>query len=398
MLLENLLRLKDTKLRYPIIQGGMGAGVSLYRLASAVGKKGGMGTISSVGLEQFTRARLLKQGEKVKDETPKKINYIEATEREIYDTKKEAGLAAINIMCALPLFYEKAVEGAVRGGVDMIISGAGLPIELRGDNSVDLPFLVRKYAGKDHNINLVPIVSSALIFNKLCKSWARQGYRPDAVVLEGPKAGGHIGWSYKRVERSENFLEEYDLFDKLLDPVLGVADKYKNDFGPIPVFVAGGIFTHKDILYALDRGAAGVQMGSRFAVTDESGFSDESKDIIINAKKEDIVIADQVWGSPCKFPFRYVKTSPLAKEKKGNYFCICSTLLAAAGIDNTKLCGTKGFPKRCPEKYALLDKKALCPATNTVSYKSLVTCGSEAYRIKRELSVKELMDELIGLR
>ena len=169
MSLERILKLKGIEPRYPIIQGGMGIGVSLYALASAVGKCGGIGTLSSVALDQFTRKRLLAQGEEVEDVSPGRMDFVEATRREVSDTKKEAGVVAINIMCRLPLFYEKSVEGAVKGGVNMIVSGAGLAINAGDNHDVDLPYLVEKYAGKDHNINLVPIVSSSAIFNKI--SW-----------------------------------------------------------------------------------------------------------------------------------------------------------------------------------------------------------------------------------
>ncbi|MBT7170020.1 hypothetical protein HN865_05020 [Candidatus Woesearchaeota archaeon] len=392
MSLEKILKLKGMDPRYPIIQGGMGIGISLYELCSAVGRWGGVPTLSSVALDQFTRKRLLAQGEEVIDVSPGRMDFIEATRREVEDTKKEAGVVAINIMCRLPLFYEMSVKGAVEGGANMIVSGAGLAINSGEDHTTDLPFLVEKYAGKNHNINLVPIVSSSAIANKICGNWTSRGYdTPDAIILEGPKAGGHLGWSYKRIARSENFLKEFDLFDKLLDPVLVVAEK----FGGIPVITAGGIYTHKNILYALSRGAAGVQMGSRFAATEESGFSNETKKLIIDAKKEDIVIADQSWGSPCVFPFRYINNSPLALEKSGEHFCICTGLFGAAGQDNTNLLGTKGFPRKCPEGY-VKEKGKICPAVGNTNYKTIGILGSEGYRIDKVLSTQELMAELIN--
>ena len=152
-ILEKNFRLKGISGRYPIIQGGMGIGVSLYSLASAVGREGCIGTISSVALDQLVRKRLLESGEQVKDVKNRSMDFIEATAREVYDTKKDCGVVAINIMVALPNYYEQSVEGAVEGGANMIISGAGLPL--------NLPSLVEKYAGEDHDINLVPIVSSA---------------------------------------------------------------------------------------------------------------------------------------------------------------------------------------------------------------------------------------------
>lgn len=379
MTLEKTLRLKGIDNRYPIIQGGMGIGISLYRLASEVGAQGCVGTISSVALDQFTARRLGSH----------RMDHIEAAMREIADTRERGGVAAINVMCAVASTYEQSVEGALRGGVNLIISGAGLPMQL--------PTLVERIAGtKDHAVNLVPIVSSDRALQLICKRWDKQGYRPDAVVLEGPRAGGHIGWSYKQVtEAGERFLEEYDLFDVLLDPVLDVANAYKNDFGPIPVFVGGGIFTQDDIRYALARGAAGVQMGTRFAATEESGGTDEFKQTIVNSKKEDIVLADESWGSPCGLPFRYIRTSALAaKERIGEAFCICTTLFGAAGIDNTSEVGSKEYPAGCPERYVLLHGK-VCKASGHPDYSALVTCGTEAYRVDKVMKVADLVDELV---
>tara|TARA_Y100000310_G_C20562918_1_gene753954 strand:- start:139 stop:1227 length:1089 start_codon:yes stop_codon:yes gene_type:complete len=362
----------------------MGIAVSLYELASAVGREGCIGTISSVALDQFTRKRLIGQGEKFSDVQPGRMDFIEAVAREVYDTKKDGGVAAINIMVALPNYFEQSVQGAVQGGIDMIVSGAGLPL--------NLPSQVEKYAGKNHDINLVPIISSARAFELMCKKWDKLGYRPDAIVLEGPKAGGHLGWKYGDV--SPDFLEKYDLFNNLLDPVLDVAAKYPNDFGSIPVIVAGGIYTHEDIVYALSRGAAGVQMGTRFAATNESGFTPLAKQVIVDSSEEDIVIADTAWGSPCKYPFRYSKLSP-AYLTRGieTDFCICSVLNGGAGIDNTSV---QGFPAGCPERYVLIGDRP-CSGAGHSTYAPLVTMGTEAYRVDKILSVKELCNELKGL-
>ena len=390
MSLEKILKFKGMSARYPIVQGGMGIGVSLYELCTSVGLEGGIPTLSSVALDQFTRKRLLALGEEVVDVLPGRMDFVEATRMEISDIKKISGDVAINVMCALPLYYEKSLEGAILGGVNMIVSGAGLPSAL--------PSQVKNITGtNDHFINLVPIVSSARALNILIKKWDAQGYRPDAVVLEGPKAGGHLGWNYKQIENSEDFLKEYDVIEHLLPEVLDVANRYRNDFGPILVIVAGGVYTHQDIVNALDKGASAVQMGTRFAVTEESGFTPEAKQLYIDSKKDDIVIASRLWGPPCKYPFRYIEKSPLVTETQINpdqpYFCICPALMGATGIDNT---AKKGFPKGCPEGYVLLDKQKACPAVGMSSYSNLVTAGSEAYRVNEVVSVSELMKELIS--
>lgn len=389
MPLSRSLRLKNLAPRYPIVQGGMGVGISLYRLAAAVGREGGIGTLSSAALNQLTARRVGQPGA---------LDPVEATAREVADTKAEAGVCALNIMCAVTgrdqKAYMQAVEGGVRGGVDVIISGAGLPMHL--------PNQVAQFAGKNHDISLVPIISSARALNILLKRfWDKQGYRPDAIVLEGPKAGGHLGWQHKEViEAGEDFCKKFDLLDVLLDPVLEVCAQMPNDRGPIPVIVAGGIYTHEDIAEALRRGAAGVQMGTRFAVTAESNGSDEFKAAVVAATEDDVAIAGPDWSSPCGYPFRYLKSSPFLKAAPppgGDHaFCICTGLLATAGFDNTATMGTPGHPKGCPEGY-VKPPGAACPATPAPSvYKGLYTIGANAARIDRVLTVKELMTELVG--
>ena len=387
MPLEKSFNLNNIQNRYPIWQGGMGIGVSLTELASAVGVEGGIGTVSSVSLDQLVRRRLLAQGEKVEDVAPGRMDVVEAVEREIFDTKQKAGVTAINIMVALPSSYEQSVEGAIRGGVDAIISGAGPPFAL--------PSIVERITGtKDYETNLIPMIASAKGVNVICRKWNRSGYRlPDAFVLEGPLAGGHIGWSYKQIDQAgSDFYKKYDLFKELLPEVLDAAN---SDGRSIPVIVAGGIATHEDIVYALDQGASAVQMGSRFAMTKESGFTDKVKQLIIDAKVGDVVIADDTWGSACGYPFKYLKDSPLAKEKNGSHFCICSTLKGAAGLDNSSRIGTKGFAESCPERDVLIPGRK-CPALDNRNYAELVTLGNRGAEINEIISVKDLMAELVN--
>lgn len=384
MPLEKTFKLKGMKEScYPIVQGGMGVYISGKELAAAVAKEGCIGTISSAGLDQLV-VKALKMKNRISNAEAAEIGVSEAKEL------SSGGVVAINIMVALKESYEGSVIGAVKGGVDMIISGAGIPR--------NLPEIVKNLKGThDHGVNLVPMVSSDKVFDLMCQLWERKGYRPDAVVLEGPKAGGHLGWNYGQIkEAGDRFLEEYDLFEKLLPPVLDIARKYPNDFGPIPVIVAGGIFTHEDIVYALNQGASAVQMATRFAVTKESGGTELFKKSLLNAAKDDIVVATEDWGSACKYPFRYLKTSPLFGERKGEYFCICATLLGAMGVNKNEEMKNAG----CPEGYVGKN----CPARGNVNYSPLFTCGSDAYRLKEILkdrddkiiSTKELIKELVG--
>ncbi len=355
------LTIKGRKIAVPVIQGGMGVGVSLYPLARAVAKEGGVGVVSSACLDRLLGKR-----------NGKKINSYDAAYEEVSLAKASGGFAGINIMVALVRDYEASVKGALDAGADVIISGAGLPLGLPG---IQPP--------KD--TALIPIVSSARALELICKKWERFGYRPDAVVLEGPLAGGHLGFKMDQIDLESNRLEN------LFPPVKDMAMKYGN----IPVIVAGGIYTHEDILDFIKQGADGVQMGTRFLATEESSASEKYKHAVVISKDEDIIVADKP-GSPCGLPFRVIKQSPMyvsalsrlrepkcdkgyvllkdaegkfsrcpAKESNENHFCICNGLLSSADYN--------------PEKE-----------------EPLYTVGTNASRVQKIISVKDLMDELVG--
>ena len=356
------LVIKGKKIRVPIIQGGMGVGVSLHPLARAVAREGGLGIVSSACLDRLVSKR-----------TGKKVNSYEAAYEEVSLSKAENGFAGINIMAALVRDYNDSVKGALDAGADAIISGAGLPLSLP---AIQPP--------KD--TALIPIVSSARALEIICKKWEKLGYRPDAVVLEGPLAGGHLGFRIDQVELESNRLEN------LLPSVKEMAMKC----GDIPVIVAGGIYTYDDIIRFMDSGADGVQMGTRFLATEESSATDDYKQAVVRAREEDIVVAHRP-GSPCGLPFRVIKQSPMyqsslkrlrkpkcdkgyvlmkdaegkftvcpAKQDNENYFCICNGLLSSGGY-------------------------------NTNEEEALYTVGSNAARVEKIISVQTLMKELTGM-
>ncbi len=337
----------------------MGVGVSLYPLASAVAKEGGLGIVSSACLDRLVSMR-----------TGRKFNSYDAAYEEVSLSKEKGGFAGINIMCALVRDYGDSVKGALDAGADAIISGAGLPLSLP---VIQLP--------KD--TALIPIVSSARALEIICKKWEKLGYRPDAAVLEGPLAGGHLGFKIDQIGLEENKLEN------LFPPVKEMARKY----GDFPVIVAGGIFTNEDIMKFLAMGADGVQMGTRFLATEESSATPEYKAAVIAAKEEDIIVAYDP-GSPCGLPFRVIKHSSMymsalkrlrkprcdkgyvllkdregkfticpARESNEHHFCICNGLLRSAGYSPN-------------------------------GEEPLYTVGTNASRIDRILTVKELMNEL----
>ncbi|MDA8433750.1 MAG: nitronate monooxygenase [Nitrospiraceae bacterium] len=355
------LVIKGRRIPLPIIQGGMGVGVSLSPLAGAVAREGGIGVVSSACLDRLVSKR-----------NNKKINTYEAAYEEVSLAKKSGGFAGINIMVALVRDYEDSVKGSIDAGADCIISGAGLPM--------GLPAI--RPAG---DTALIPIVSSARALELICKKWERLGYRPDAVVLEGPLAGGHLGFKIDQIDLESNKLEN------LFPPVKDMAMKY----GDIPVIVAGGIYTHADIMRFLKMGANGVQMGTRFLATEESSATETYKDAVVAAKDEDIIVAHRP-GSPCGLPFRIIKQSPMyvssvkrlrppkcdkgyvllkdgegkftrcpAKESNENCFCICNGLLSSAGYNPGK-------------------------------EEPLYTVGTNASRVDEIIPVKKLMAELSG--
>ncbi|MEK6700005.1 MAG: nitronate monooxygenase [Nitrospirota bacterium] len=355
------LSIKGKKITVPVVQGGMGVGVSLYPLARAVALQGGLGIVSSACLDRLVSRR-----------TGKKLNAYEAAFEEVSLAKAEGGFAGINIMCALVRDYEASVRGALDAGADAIISGAGLPMTLP---AIQPP----------RDTALIPIVSSGRALDLICKKWEKLGYRPDAVVLEGPLAGGHLGFKIDQIDLESNRLEN------LLPPVKEMAVKY----GDFPVIVAGGIYTHDDIMRFLKMGADGVQMGTRFLATEESSATAAYKKAVVEAKDDDIVVAHDP-GSPCGLPFRVIKQSPmyvsalkklrapkcdkgyvllkdgegkftrcLAKESNEHHFCICNGLLSSSGY-------------------------------NTDKEEPLYTVGTNASRVDRLLTVKSLMDELTG--
>ena len=344
-----------------LVQGGMGAGISLAPLAGAVAKRDGVGTVSFVALDRFVARRV-----------GRKVTCREAAKLEIVEARRLAGgngAIAINCMVLVERTYIPSVQGAIDGGVDIIIAGAGLPMTLP------------EIAGGAH-VALVPIVSSGRALELICRRWSRSKIMPDAVVLEGPLAGGHLGFRAEDLQKPEFQLEA------IFGPVKRAAEKNGN----FPVIVAGGIYTHEDIVRWVNAGADGVQIGTRFAATNESGASQAFKDAIIAARAEDIVIADP--GSPAGMPFRIISFSPGYQEALRNgrplscdkqyllhrgadgrltcaalenhgCFCICNALLSAAGCNDT----------------------ADLP---------IFTVGANAARVDRILSVDELMDELTG--
>lgn len=336
MITENLpglpvLKIRNKIINLPIIQGGMGIGLSNYTLAGSVAREGALGVLSSAGLDRILSSR---KGIKMGHREAARLDVLDA--REISNGN---GAIGMNIMVALINSYEDSVLGSMDGGVDVIISGAGLPFAL--------PDIAKNHPRFDE-VALIPIVSSGRAAEIIIKKWEKSGRLPDAFVVEGPLAGGHIGW--KDVESA---LDPKNNLVNLIKEVQVVCEKWNLS---IPVIAAGGIYSHKDIKSYLALGCAGVQMGTRFLATFESGANENYKNLLVSCNDEDIELAHEP-GSPCGMPFRVLKASPfyqealafertpkcdkgyllnkgkcLAKEDNKASFCICNGLMATASL------------------------------------------------------------------
>ncbi|MCD7936674.1 MAG: nitronate monooxygenase [Tannerellaceae bacterium] len=348
----NALTIGDLQARVPIIQGGMGVGISLSGLASAVANEGGIGVISAAGL-----------GLLYKKLSP---NYTEAGNlgltQEIRSAREKAkGIIGVNIMVALSDFAE-LVKTSISEKVDIIFSGAGLPL--------DLP----SFLNKDSVTKLVPIVSSARAARIICEKWKNNyDYLPDAVVLEGPKAGGHLGYKENQLEDEQFSLEE--LLPQVVQEVSFFEEKYNKQ---IPVIAAGGIYTGADIQRMIALGAAGVQLGTRFVTTKECDASEAFKETYIKAEEKDI----EIIKSPVGMPGRAISCNFLQKVKDG--------------LKQPKACPFKCI-KTCDisrSPYCIVT--ALYNAFKGNFENGYAFAGSNAFKADRIMSVKETISELVN--
>lgn len=343
------LAIGKKNIKVPIIQGGMGIGVSRSGLAGAVAKNGGVGVIASVALGLISPY------------FKKKSDYYEANKLALRDEIKKArviagsGIIGVNCMVAIT-DYEDMVRVSVENGADMIISGAGLP--------TSLPGLTREYP----DVALVPIVSSVKAAQVIIKKWEKSYSRiPDAIIYEHPKyAGGHLGASHDELDHPK-----YDFQSVIPDLVAAV-----KPFGQIPVIAAGGIWNAGDIQTVIALGASGVQMASRFVCTYECDADIKFKEIYISAGEEDLAIVH----SPVGLPGRAISTAFMKAEKKAKgKGCMANCLKVCAKRDTGEdFC------------IALALKKAVSGDVKN----GLFFAGTNAPRSSKMVSVAELMSEL----
>ena len=339
----------------PVIQGGMGVGISLSSLAGAVAKAGGMGIISTAQI-----------GFKEPDFAD---HSLEANLRAIGKEFKKAreiapeGVIGFNIMVATKN-YAMYVKEAIKAGADIIISGAGLP--------VSLPAYLAEAAAEMKSAGLG-------------ETWDRKfGRVPDLVVIEGPLAGGHLGFSRESLTElgvdtpDVEHTYHQDAYDEEIRGIIRLVGEYAEKYQTkIPVVTAGGIYSHEDVMHQIDLGADGVQVATRFVTTVECDAPEEFKQAYIRSSKEDIVITKSPVGMPGR--------------------AIHNAFLSGVGQTPFKLEHCYQCLEKCDKKtipYCIT--KALVNSAEGHTEDGLVFCGSNAFRAERIETVDEVMESLLG--
>ena len=349
------LKIGDKVAELPIIQGGMGVGVSRSSLAGAVAAEGGVGVISTaqIGYDEAGFE---------KDQAGCNLKAIRKHIWMAREIAKGKGLVGVNIMVALK-HYKEHVKEAVECGADVIISGAGLPM--------NLPELVREPC----RTKIAPIVSSKRAAQLILKMWAHKYDRTaDFLVVEGPKAGGHLGFSREQL----NEIDTMD-YDEEIRQIIACKEEYEKRYEKkIPVIVAGGIFDRADIDHALELGADGVQIASRFVATEECDASDAYKNAYINAKKKDIQIIQSPVGMPGRAIMNPFMQHVMAGEKIPHSPC--------------HRCLAKCSPGEIP--YCITDK--LIAAVKGDVENGLLFCGAKAYMADKIETVHDVIADLFG--
>lgn len=344
------LKIGDLCASLPIVQGGMGVGISLSGLASAVAREGGIGVISAAGLgliyKKFSNNFREASIEGLKEEL-----------RKARETTR--GIVGVNVMVALTNFADM-VRTAINEKADIIFSGAGLPL--------NLPSFLPEGA----KTKLAPIVSSARAAKLICRKWWEEyRYLPDAVVVEGPKAGGHLGFKREQIDDEHYALET--ILPEVVDEIRHVEQEHGKK---IPVIAAGGIYTGEDIYRIMELGADGVQMGTRFVTTEECDADLAFKQSYLKASASDIEIIQ----SPVGMPGRAVHSSFLEKVKAG------LTRPKACPYNCIRTCDMKHSP------YCIM--LALYNAFRGRMQNGYAFCGANAWRADRIETVKEMLSHL----
>jgi NAD(P)H-dependent flavin oxidoreductase YrpB (nitropropane dioxygenase family) len=344
------LQIGNLVVKLPIIQGGMGVGVSLSGLAVAVANEGSVGVISSAGLGLLYRSH--------------SHDFLEASifglKQEIAKAReKTKGIIGVNVMVAMSNFADM-VRTSIQEKVDILFTGAGLPL--------DLP----SYRKDPNGTKLVPIVSSARAAHLICQKWkSTYDCFPDAIVVEGPKAGGHLGF------KADNIFDEHYCLENLVKEVCEVVRPIEAEHGvKIPVIAAGGIYTGEDIYKIMQHGADAVQMGTRFVTSDECDAAVEFKEAYIKSEEKDI----EIIKSPVGMPGRAILNNFLEKVKQGKKIPINCPFKCI------KTCDISSSP------YCIIT--ALFNAFKGNLAGGYAFCGSNAFRATKIQPIKEIFSEL----
>ena len=341
------LKIGDLLARLPIIQGGMGVGISLSGLASAVANQGGvrseLGVIYREHSKDYNTASIWGLREELRKAR-----------------EKTKGIIGVNVMVAMSNFADM-VRTAIAEKADIIFSGAGMPLNLPS------------FLTKGSKTKLAPIVSSARAAKLICEKWlANYKYVPDAIVVEGPKAGGHLGY------KPEQITDEHFSLERLLPEIVSEVRRFGTAHDThIPVIAAGGIYTGEDIYRIMELGADGVQMGTRFVTTEECDASTEFKRSYIEASQQDIEIIQ----SPVGMPGRAIHNSFLERVKQG------LKQPKSCPFNCIKTCDVTHSP------YCII--MALYNAFKGNLSAGYAFAGVNAWRAEKIESVKELMTNLI---
>ncbi|OQA24922.1 MAG: Nitronate monooxygenase [Verrucomicrobia bacterium ADurb.Bin345] len=344
------LGIGDLILPTPIIQGGMGVAISLSGLAAAVANEGGLGVIATAGIG-FAEPDLV---------TDFRAANTRALRKEIRKARaNSSGAIGVNILCALTN-YEDLARAAMEEGADAILSGAGLPMNLPS------------YRPEGCRTKLIPIVSSGRAANIIARRWAeRFDCLPDAFVVEGPMAGGHLGF------KLEQLTDPAYALDKLVPEVLEVARSLEARHGRrIPVIAAGGIYTGEDIRRFLAMGAAGVQMATRFVTTFECDASTAFKEAYVAAGENDMVIIKSPVGMPGR-AIRNQFTDDVEQGEKKPYRCTFHCIITC-DVENSPYC---------------IANALLCARRGRFKH-GFAFAGSNAWRATGIVSVHEVFDAL----
>lgn len=355
------MKIGKHEIKHPIIQGGMGVGISWDQLAGNVSLEGGLGVISAVGTGYYKNKSENVQIITKKDKPKDVANFYsrDSLFEIVANARKICGDAplACNVLYAIN-DYGRVVRDACEAGVNIIITGAGIP--------TNMPEFTKDFP----DVALIPIVSSARALKLICMKWKRYNKIPDAVIVEGPLSGGHQGFTYDQC-----FQEEFQL-ENIVSPVIEEAKKW----GDFPIIAAGGIWDKNDIDKYLAMGCAGVQMATRFIGTFECDADAKFKNVLLNSKEEDIILMK----SPVGLPARGVKTNlqfSIENHTAPKVQCISNCVAPCNRGTEAKIVG-----------YCIADR--LGAAYNGDVDTGLFFTGSNGYKINKIISVKELMEKL----